>query len=59
MSGLIDSIPVGQVVFGTFTRPDRGTYARVIDGRELAPRWVSSVLALAVAQPCGLTEDLG
>jgi hypothetical protein len=25
----------------------------------LAPRWVSSVLALAIAQPCWQTEGLG
>jgi hypothetical protein len=29
------------------------------DHHSLAPRWVSSVLALAIAQPCWQTEGLG
>jgi hypothetical protein len=29
------------------------------DDHSLAPRWVSSVLALAIAQPCWQTEGLG
>src|SRR5664279_4038868 len=37
--------------------PDSDYQAR--DNHSLAPRWISSVLALAIAQPCWQTEGLG
>jgi len=40
-------------------RPERGCDCQAGEHHSLAPRWVSSVLVLAVAQPCWQTEDLG
>jgi hypothetical protein len=39
--------------------PGRDCDCQARDDHSLAPRWVSSVLALAVAQPCWQTEGLG
>jgi hypothetical protein len=40
-------------------RPLRDCDYQAGDNHSLAPRWVSSVLALAIAQPCWQTEGLG
>src|SRR6266852_2667374 len=40
-------------------RPWRGCGCQAGDHHSLAPRWVSGVLALAGAQPCWQTDDLG
>src|SRR5450759_823650 len=40
-------------------RPWRGCDCQAGDNHSLAPRWVSGVLALAIAQPCWQTEGLG
>jgi hypothetical protein len=40
-------------------RPWRDCDCQAGDDHSLAPRWVSSVLALAIAQPCWQTEGLG
>src|SRR5665647_1128200 len=40
-------------------RPWRDCDCQAEDNHSLAPRWVSSVLALAIAQPCWQTEGLG
>src|SRR5450759_4209549 len=40
-------------------RPWRDCHCQAGDDHSLAPRWVSSVLALAIAQPCWQTEGLG
>src|SRR6476659_8258321 len=40
-------------------RPGRHCDCQAGNDHSLAPRWVSSVLALAIAQPCGQTEGLG
>jgi len=39
--------------------PWRDCDCQARDDHSLAPRWVSGVLALAVAQPCWQTKDLG
>ena len=40
-------------------RPGPDSDCQAGNDYSLAPRWVSSVLALAIAQPCGQTEGLG
>jgi len=40
-------------------RPWRDCDCQAGDDDSLTPRWVSSVLALAIAQPCWQTEGLG
>ena len=40
-------------------RPWRDSDYQARDNHSLAPRWISSVLALAIAQPCWQTEGLG
>ena len=40
-------------------RPWRDCDCQAGDDHLLAPRWVSSVLTLAIAQPCWQTEGLG
>src|SRR5665811_1768050 len=40
-------------------RPWRDCDCQAGDDHSLAPRWVSGVLALAIAQPCWQTEGLG
>jgi hypothetical protein len=40
-------------------RPWRDCDCQAGDDHSLAPRWVSSVLALEIAQPCWQTEGLG
>src|SRR5664280_252123 len=40
-------------------RPWRDCDCQAGDHHSLAPRWVSSVLAVAIAQPCWQTEGLG
>jgi hypothetical protein len=39
--------------------PWRDCHCQAGDDHSLAPRWVSSVLAVAIAQPCWQTEGLG
>jgi hypothetical protein len=40
-------------------RPGRGCDCQAGDDHSLAPCWISSVLALAITQPCWQTEGLG
>src|SRR5450830_1634011 len=40
-------------------RPWRYSDYQARDNHSLAPRWIASVLALAIAQPCWQTEGLG
>jgi len=40
-------------------RPWRDSDYQARDNHSLAPRWISSVLALAIAQPCWQTEGFG
>jgi hypothetical protein len=53
------TIPIVFCLFGLVPlRPWRDCDCQAGDHHSLAPRWVSSVLALAIAQPCWQTEGL-
>jgi hypothetical protein len=56
-------IPIGFCLFGYHWFPSILSAVAIVcqagEHHSLAPRWVSSVLVLAVAQPCWQTEDLG
>jgi hypothetical protein len=53
------TIPIVFCLFGLVPlRPCRDCDCQAGDHHSQAPRWVSSVLALAIAQPCWQTEGL-